>query len=374
GLGILYHRIIIRGHSLIDFSPKKGLLRPKPIDSMFFILTIYNMIRLASSAILVADAASGNMVFRSFMFEFGWQFGFWGCTAYVIGIAQASAESQKSISTKWLPLPRIVDTAGFTFLIVPFVLNNTASITAGVLATSNIKAADIFTKLLYVFWFLHCGSLATSVVYCGSRLIQTLSDHLKKFNATGERHAKIKTGIFKIRSMVIIISIALYSFALFLIFYGILRDLVMKNYVGSIFLCTVWNLLGPIATLGAALTIIFNPKMNKKTRNASINRSSSGQSTTVFESQNATKLGGGMNMTFQDTLTNTALDDLRLKQEESLNKLNNKVNFETAIYKKYRHDFSNNSTEMYIDDQESEYEHFELRHHNSRAQLINKTY
>jgi hypothetical protein len=26
------------------------------------------------------------------MFEFGWQFGFWGFGAYVIGIAQASAE------------------------------------------------------------------------------------------------------------------------------------------------------------------------------------------------------------------------------------------------------------------------------------------
>jgi hypothetical protein len=26
------------------------------------------------------------------MFEFGWLFGLWGCTAYVIGIAQASAE------------------------------------------------------------------------------------------------------------------------------------------------------------------------------------------------------------------------------------------------------------------------------------------
>jgi hypothetical protein len=27
----------------MDHSPKKGLLRPKPIDSMIFILTIYNI-------------------------------------------------------------------------------------------------------------------------------------------------------------------------------------------------------------------------------------------------------------------------------------------------------------------------------------------
>ncbi|KAI8877250.1 hypothetical protein K501DRAFT_198635 [Backusella circina FSU 941] len=345
GLSILYHRIIIKGHSIMNFSPEKGLLRPKPIDSLLVFLTLFNILRLASSIILVADAASGNMVFRSFIFEFGWQFGFWGCAAYVIGIAQASAESHKSISTKWLPSPRIVDTAGFTFLIVPFVLNNTASITA-----------------------------AATVIYCGSRLIQTLSEHLKKFSATGERSANIKTGIFKIRSIVILLSIALYSFAFFLLFYGILRDYIIINYVGSIFLCTVWNFLGPTTTLFIQLTIIFNPKMDKKISNTAIKGSSSGQPTTVFESQNATRLNGGMNMTFQDTLTNTALDNLKLKQEESLNKLNNEVHFETAVPKEYRHVYSNNPTEMYIDDQESEYEHFELRHHNSRAQLINKTY
>jgi hypothetical protein len=77
-------------------------------------------------------------------------------------------------------------------------LNNSTAIAAGALATSNIKAADIFAQLLYVFWFIHCGSLATAVVYCGSRLLQTLGSQLKQLNTTSERYSKIKTGIFKV--------------------------------------------------------------------------------------------------------------------------------------------------------------------------------
>jgi hypothetical protein len=83
GLGLLYQRIILNGHTIMDHSPKKGLLRPKPIDSMIFILTIFNIseysvnwptfimfnlfliVRLISSAILVTDVVPDNMIFRS---------------------------------------------------------------------------------------------------------------------------------------------------------------------------------------------------------------------------------------------------------------------------------------------------------------------
>jgi hypothetical protein len=91
---------------------------------------------------------------------------------------------------------------------VPFILNNATSIATGVLATSNIKVADILIRLLYVLWFFHCGSLATSIAYCGSRLIQTLISHLKNNNVNSERHAKLKAGIFK----VIISKVEIYAF------------------------------------------------------------------------------------------------------------------------------------------------------------------
>jgi hypothetical protein len=114
--------------------------------------------------------------------------------------------------------------------------------------------------------------------------------------------------------------------------------------------------------------------MHNDPSNAAINGSSTGQSTTVFDSQNTTKISDGVNMTFEDTLTNTALDDLKLKQEESLKSQNYERPFETAVYKRYHHVHSENPTEMYIDDQESEYEDFELQRQTSRSHLVNKTY
>jgi hypothetical protein len=81
-----------------------------------------------------------------------------------------------------------------------------------------------------------------------------------------------------------------------------------------------------------------------------------------------------VNITFQDTLTHKALDNLELKQEESLIKQKYEQPFETAVYKSYRHDYTTNPTEMYNDDQESQYEEFELQRQNSKSQLIDKTY
>jgi hypothetical protein len=114
-----------------------------------------------------------------------------------------------------------------------------------------------------------------------------------------------------------------------------------------------------------------SPKMDNDS--GSTNGSRIGQSTTVFESQYATKMDGGANMTFSDTLTNRALDDLKLKQEESLNKQNYERPFQTPVYKRYHHVHSENPTEMYIDD-ESQYEYFELQRQNSRSHLVNKNY
>jgi hypothetical protein len=81
-----------------------------------------------------------------------------------------------------------------------------------------------------------------------------------------------------------------------------------------------------------------------------------------------------MSMTFQDTLTHTAIDGLELKQKDSINKQKYEEYFKTAVCKSYHHNNTVNPTEMYSDDQESQYEEFELQRHNSRSQLIDKTY
>lgn len=39
--------------------------------------------------------------------------------------------------------------------------------------------------------------------------------------------------------------------------YGILRDEIMINPPGSIFLGTIWNFLGPVTTLCVEIAVIF---------------------------------------------------------------------------------------------------------------------
>ena len=46
-------------------------------------------------------------------------------------------------------------------------------------------------------------------------------------------------------------------FAIFLLMYGALRDIIMVNVPGSVFLGVIWNYLGPLATLGVELAVIF---------------------------------------------------------------------------------------------------------------------
>jgi hypothetical protein len=60
------------------------------------------------------------------------------------------------------------------------------------------RAAVIFIRLLYVFWFVEDSTLALSVVWAGSRLVQLLTRHLFQFRVTGERYSSIKGGILKV--------------------------------------------------------------------------------------------------------------------------------------------------------------------------------
>ncbi|KAL0135879.1 hypothetical protein V8B55DRAFT_1369983 [Mucor lusitanicus] len=322
GIILLLHRVVIKGHRLFDVNIAKGCFRPKPIDCMLLFIIIFNLLRLISSTVLIADICP-DMISRSFIFEFPWQFGFGAFALYLIGIAQTLADSHRVIANSWLPSPRLVDLIGGTIFLAPFIINNVMSLAAGILAEKNLHLAQIFTRLLYIFWFVHCFSLSVAVFFSGYRLIRILSAHLQKFKTTGPRYVSVQTGIFKIRAVMSIITTCLMMFAVFLLIFGILREIIMVNVVGSVVLGAIWNFLGAVATLGVEIAIIFNPKVDDgtslglKTSSAEKSASQTGQFVTYtnFSTQEYSATGSNHNNNgAQGTLSHNAFDELKLQQ------------------------------------------------------------
>ena len=149
-----------------------------------------------------------------------------------------------------------MDIIGGTLFTAPFIINNVMSLAAGILAESNLHLAQLFTRLLYIMWFVHCSVLSCLVAYAGVKLVAILREHLQKFNTSGPRYIAIQTGIFKIRAVVTIISIAVMMFAVFLLIFGILREIIVINYAGSIVLGIIWNFLGAFSSGGVIIAVL----------------------------------------------------------------------------------------------------------------------
>lgn len=168
-------------------------------------------------------------------------------------------KSHKSTARQWLPSIQTVDRIGLTFLCLPFIINNVCSIASGILGPTHLATAEIFIRLLYVFWFWHCGSLAVAVIYAGIKLVRLLQTHLKKFksaiSSSSSQAQKIQAGMFKIRGLVGVLFLALGGFAIFLLLYGLLRDQIIQSVPGSYALCALWNFLGPLASFFACLAV-----------------------------------------------------------------------------------------------------------------------
>ncbi|CAO3634811.1 unnamed protein product [Cunninghamella echinulata] len=230
---------------------------------MFF-LGIFNLLRMLTGIILVLDVSPDNILARSFIFEFPWQFGIGACTLYLLGIAQTLADSHKSTAKEWLPSTKVVDRIGLLILLAPFILNNICSIASGILASNptQVYLSEIFIHILYVLWFLHCGTVSVILVVLGVRLLRILQQNMRNFRTSGEKAMAIQKGMFKIKGLVIVIAVALAGFAIFLLVYGILRDTIIQSVIGSYILCCLWNFLGPLATLFTNLAVIANPKTN----------------------------------------------------------------------------------------------------------------
>ncbi|CAO3630771.1 unnamed protein product [Cunninghamella blakesleeana] len=278
GIGIEYDRYFRKGHRLFEIGSGRGLLRPKPIDCLVTFITIFNSIRLLCAVLIVVDHDPTNVLARSFLFEFSWHFGYAACALYLLGIAQTLADSNKNMIQGWLPAPRIVDMIGIGFMLGPVILHNICSIAAGALAYTNLPLAETFTNILYGFWFMHTFTLSLTVLFAGVRLLRILKNHLIKFPPTGERYKSIRLGIFKIQSLMSIISFCLGGYSVFLLVYAVDRDQITQNSAGSIAMATIWNFWAPAATLIGEIAIIINPKLGENT-NFGMKGSSSGEKT-----------------------------------------------------------------------------------------------
>ncbi|KAL1929235.1 hypothetical protein VTP01DRAFT_2294 [Rhizomucor pusillus] len=260
GFSLLFYRMVIKGHSLLERrSAQRGCLRPKPIECMVLSLSLYNLMRLVSSVILVGDLVHDNLAARSFLFEFPWQFGYGAFALYLVGIAQTLAESHKAISTGWLPSPRVVDVIGGAIFFTPFTLNNAIAVTEGAISDRYPYVAQVLVRTHYSVWTFHCLSLTTALLFSGIRLVNILNVHLTKMQPGGARYLAIKTGIFKIRAVMLLIAGILLGFAAQCILYSALRDRILTSTAGSVTLSAFWTYLGPLGCFCLNASIILNP-------------------------------------------------------------------------------------------------------------------
>ncbi|ORZ17269.1 hypothetical protein BCR42DRAFT_326118 [Absidia repens] len=233
---------------------------------------------MVASILIVIDHDPTNVLARSFMFEFSWHFGYAACALYLLGIAQTLSESHKNLTRGWLPSPATVDIIGISFMLGPVVLHNICSIAAGALAYSNLKVAEVFTNLLYGFWFMHCVALSLTVLFAGVRLIRILNGHLSRFPPSGDRYKSIRLGIFKIQALMTIIALCLAGYSVFLLIYAILRDRVTQDSTGSVAMAVIWNFWAPVATLLGEIALLVDPKLGEQS-NFGIKTSSGGRVT-----------------------------------------------------------------------------------------------
>lgn len=127
-----------------------------------------------------------------------------------------------------------------------------------------------------------------------------------------------------------------------------------------------------------------------------LNGYETGQSSTVFDSQDGTKVISGMNKTFHDTLTHGALNNLEELHDEADGKWNTEGQpeqlehnnnqhghseepFEPAVHKNGRHDYPKETLKPTIHKNMSSYfgysgERFEIDVHNNRYNYLEEPF
>ncbi|KAI9279009.1 hypothetical protein BDA99DRAFT_21345 [Phascolomyces articulosus] len=308
GMILLVYRLFIQGHTIWNHGSNGAFLKPKPVDSMILFFVIHSILHLLQSVFLMLDIAR-NYAFRSFFFEFGFEFAYGGVTLYLIGIAQTISQSRNV--SGWLPSPRIVDIVGGIFLFSPFVVNTWFAISAGLLAESSVQTARILARVHYAAWTVECGGLGGAILYAGVRLVRILQGHHNNFRRRGH-FAAVQAGIFKIQLIVAAFVIAVWGFALICLFYFALREEIINNTIGSLFMGAAWWNLAGVTIIFAQLVVVMSPKItsNAALRSKSTGNSNSGldeeNSVTVERTNNGSTLGGTTNNTYFDESDNGA--------------------------------------------------------------------
>ena len=148
-----------------------------------------------------------------------------------------------------------MDVAGVMTLISP-----TVGIIITIAAASNINSdqhlAETLIRINYGIWFIWTAGIGAAVLLAGIRLVRILKSHHRKLRQGSSDNA-VRAGIFKIQVAIAAFTTCLWIFALLLLLYGCLRDLIMKNTVASIILGVGWTLTASITILVIQTSVLF---------------------------------------------------------------------------------------------------------------------
>ncbi|KAI8072628.1 hypothetical protein BC940DRAFT_291227 [Gongronella butleri] len=211
------------------------------------------------------------------MFEFPWQWGYCACAFYLLGVVQTLINSNGKTATVMGSTRHDAHVLGMVLVVSPFIVNNGCALSAGFLATTNVFAAEVITRLLYASWVVHCGVLGFFVLLMGFRLLKVVTQHINRVKSKSYdpvHKAKLLASSGKIRAIIYVIFTALASFVLLLCFYSLFRDWIIQTVSVSLFGCILWNYLSTTLTLLASVLFLRSPR--RHLNNAHLAHPSSG--------------------------------------------------------------------------------------------------
>ncbi|CAO3625029.1 unnamed protein product [Cunninghamella blakesleeana] len=261
GYGLLYHRLVVLKQVIFEY--RNNFLRPRAMEAVVFFMSIFNTVRLIQSVVIITDTVQ-NIIFRQFIFEFGYELGFTTLTTYLYGVTHALRESDRAIFDQWISSPKYVDIFCTLAIVAPFFTNTISSLGAGISAYyGNYDLANIFVQVLYTVWIVHCIVIATATLVSGLRLVSILETHIKRKEEAQAAIdvSKVQLGAQKVKIIAFTSSICLYLYTGVSLTYATIRYKIHTHIVWNLIFCISWNGLGIIASILVSFAVILNPKM-----------------------------------------------------------------------------------------------------------------
>ncbi|KAI9302777.1 hypothetical protein BJ944DRAFT_242045 [Cunninghamella echinulata] len=256
-ISVLYYRVVHKNQQIFDTTDR--FPRPKPIES-----------RLIHSIILVTDVVK-NGIFRSFMFEFSWQFGITALACYLFGVVHTLASSSRAIYMSWVKSQMLVDIACVFMVVSPSLTIVPMSIVTGYYTQNgDIEKAVICTNIIYYLWLFFTFLLGCMVLLAGLRLLRLLNTHLlTKKNVCQENIEKMKLGTTKVKLIIGIGCFCLWAFSIMIAIYATSRHSVMLDSKFTIIITGLAFFNGPLATSLIELSVLMDLKVFRGLSNLS---------------------------------------------------------------------------------------------------------